>query len=212
MEISLLEWFGYLASVVVAISLLMGTIVKLRIYNLVGSSLFSAYGFLIDALPVAILNGFIALVNIYYLYRIYHRKEYFRVLPLSLPSPYLSAFVDFYNVEIRKYFPNFTRVPENAQVNFAVLRNMAVASVFVGRDAGNGILEVLLDYAIPEYRDLKPGKFIYVEDTSFFTNRGFTKLVCKNFSHEHLKYLRKLGFTPEDIDGEKYYSKNLNKS
>lgn len=209
MGISLLEWFGYIASVVVAISLVMGTIVKLRIYNLVGSTLFSAYGFLIGALPVGVLNGFIAMVNIYYLYRIYHRKEYFRVLALSLPSPYLIAFVDFYKTEIQKYFPSFNQVPENAQVNFAVLRNMAVASVFVGKDLGGGICEVLMDYAIPEYRDLKPGKYIYVEDTSFFKNRGFSKLVCKNFSSEHLKYLIKLGFTPEVINGENYYSKSF---
>lgn len=59
-----LEWFGYTASVVVAISLTMSSILKLRWYNLLGATLFSAYGFLIHAYPVGFLIGFIACVDI----------------------------------------------------------------------------------------------------------------------------------------------------
>ncbi|HSV76380.1 MAG TPA: hypothetical protein VLH37_05040 [Bacteroidales bacterium] len=68
-EISILEWIGYIASVVVAVSLMMVSIVKLRWLNLVGSAVFSFYGFAIGAYPVGVLNLFIALVNIYYLTR-----------------------------------------------------------------------------------------------------------------------------------------------
>ena len=38
------EWVGYLASVVVAISLMMSNIKKLRWWNLIGAALFVAYG------------------------------------------------------------------------------------------------------------------------------------------------------------------------
>jgi hypothetical protein len=208
-DISWLEWFGYLASVVVAISLLMGTIVKLRTYNLIGASLFSLYGFLIGALPVAFLNGFIALINIYYLVRIYHRKEYFRVIPLTQPSPYLVAFIDFYKAEIQQFFPNFVSLPADAQINYAVLRNMAVAAVVVGREIEKGTAEIVIDFAVPEYRDLKPGLHIFKHDTSFFTNRGISKLVCTSYSLEHAKYLKRIGFTEEVVNGMTIYYKNL---
>ncbi|WP_373316312.1 YgjV family protein [Shewanella schlegeliana] len=65
------EWVGYLASVVVAISLMMSNIKKLRWWNLVGAALFVAYGLAIDAIPVALVNFFIVLIDAYYLVKLY---------------------------------------------------------------------------------------------------------------------------------------------
>ena len=62
--IAWIEWFGYAASVVVAISLMMSSIVKLRWFNLTGATMFSAYGFVIGAWPVGFLNLFIVAINI----------------------------------------------------------------------------------------------------------------------------------------------------
>lgn len=61
------ELLGYMASVFVAVSLMMRSLVKLRVINLVSAVLFTVYGLIIAAYPVAIVNGFIVLVNIYYL-------------------------------------------------------------------------------------------------------------------------------------------------
>ena len=61
------EMLGYMASVFVAISLMMRSVTKLRVINLIGAVLFTAYGLVIAAYPVAVVNGFIVLVNIYYL-------------------------------------------------------------------------------------------------------------------------------------------------
>jgi len=65
--INYLEFLGYLASTLVAISLMMRSLTKLRVINLSGSLLFTIYGFSIGAYPVAALNAFIVLVNIFYL-------------------------------------------------------------------------------------------------------------------------------------------------
>lgn len=65
------EWVGYLASAVVAISLMMSNIKKLRWWNLIGAALFVAYGVAIDAYPVALVNFFIVLIDIYYLVKLY---------------------------------------------------------------------------------------------------------------------------------------------
>jgi hypothetical protein len=61
------EMLGYLASVFVAVSLTMRSLTKLRVINLIGALLFTVYGLIISAYPVAVVNGFIVLVNIYYL-------------------------------------------------------------------------------------------------------------------------------------------------
>lgn len=68
-----LELYGYLGSVLIAISLMMGNILKLRWINLVGAGTFASYGLLIQAWPVALLNGFIVLIDIVHLWQIYRR-------------------------------------------------------------------------------------------------------------------------------------------
>ncbi len=67
MEINAVEILGYAASIMVAISLTMKDIIKLRILNFIGCALFTAYGLMIDSWPVVITNGFIACVNVYFL-------------------------------------------------------------------------------------------------------------------------------------------------
>ena len=64
-NISWLEWVGYVSSVLVAVSLTMSSIKKLRWYNLMGAAIFSFYGFAIQAYPVGVLNLFIVLANVY---------------------------------------------------------------------------------------------------------------------------------------------------
>ncbi|MCS6232974.1 YgjV family protein [Shewanella baltica] len=69
------EWVGYLASVVVAISLMMSNIKKLRWWNLIGAALFVAYGMAIGAYPVALVNFFIVLIDTYYLVKLYREAD-----------------------------------------------------------------------------------------------------------------------------------------
>ncbi|SHO54942.1 YgjV family protein [Vibrio quintilis] len=66
-EMSLTEIFGYIASMLVALSFTMKDITRLRIVNCVGCLLFTGYGIMIDSWPVILTNGFIAGVNICYL-------------------------------------------------------------------------------------------------------------------------------------------------
>ncbi|PTY38154.1 hypothetical protein BGP77_17055 [Saccharospirillum sp. MSK14-1] len=68
-----LEVYGYLGSVLIAISLMMADIRKLRWINLVGAGTFASYGLLIQAWPVALLNGFIVLIDVVHLWQIYRR-------------------------------------------------------------------------------------------------------------------------------------------
>ncbi|MDU4883363.1 MAG: YgjV family protein [Clostridium celatum] len=69
-----IEWVGYVASIMIAISLIMSDIVKLRVINSIGCILFAIYGFTVKAYPVGIINSFIFFVNSYYLYKFYKDK------------------------------------------------------------------------------------------------------------------------------------------
>lgn len=75
MEFNMVEILGYSASIMVAISLTMKDIVRLRVLNFIGCTLFTAYGVMIDAWPVVATNGFIACVNIYFLAKMQKEKK-----------------------------------------------------------------------------------------------------------------------------------------
>jgi len=197
-QISILEWFGYGASILVAISLMMSSIIKLRWYNLIGAAMFSTYGFLIGALPVGFLNLFIAITDIYYLIRIYTEKEYFKLLEIKRDSRYLEFFFSSHKAEIKNFFPNFDFdiVHKENTVGFYLLRNLVPAGIFIGEHTSNDTLFIHLDYVIPQYRDFKLGYYFFNEKAEFFKKQGYKKFSTLSTNRKHDKYLEKMGFSP----------------
>lgn len=209
MEFSWIEIIGYLASIIIMLAMLMSSIVRLRWINLLGSALFSIYGFAIDAIPVGIVNGFIVFINIYYLTKIYTKKEYFKTLEIRRDNKYLLAFLDFHKRDIDKFFPNFEYKSGMNTFSFFILRNMAVSGIFLAREIAPEVLYIGLDFAIPEYRDLKVGKYVYKQNIELFKDQGYKILCTKSENKQFRKYLTKMGFSEELINEEKHLVKHL---
>ena len=206
MNSEILQWIGYAASVVIAVSLAVSSIVKFRWLNLVGAAAFSMYGFLIGAIPVGVLNGIIAIVDIYYLIIIYGKKDVFEILEIRPENRYLIRFLEYHDAEIQKFFPGFSYKPDMNTVSFFILRNMAVAGLYLAHREEGNVLKVGLDYVIPEYRDFKNGKYVYLHVKNKFIEAGFTSVITEGRSDKYIKYLKKLGFR-EDANG--LFTKNL---
>jgi len=196
-EAVIYEIIGYLASLLVAISLMMSAIVKLRIINLIGSFTFTVYGILIDAWPVALMNAFIVLVNIYYLVKIYRDDQYFQLLKSSIESSYLNKFLEFYSDHIKKYQPKFSFDKSYNYVVF-VLSDMVPAGLVLGNVRDDGTLEMDLDFVIPSYRDFKIGRFLFQSNAARLKEDGIEKIVTPAGSEEHNEYLKKVGFSRQN--------------
>jgi hypothetical protein len=193
---TLLELIGYAASALIAVSLMMSSILRLRILNLIGAATFAAYGFLIGAIPVAVLNGSIVLVNVYHIGRMLRAREYFRLLKLRPDSDYLHYFLSFYERDIRRVLPEFKYQPAENQVTLFILRDCAPVGVFIAEEKPDGVLRVVLDFVIPNYRDLKIGRFLFVEQATFFRERGIREIIVAPRTKEFGEYLVKVGFEP----------------
>jgi len=63
----MVEWIGYLASILIAISITISGHFYFRILNLVGSACFMVYGIFIKSWPVAIINTYGIGINIFHL-------------------------------------------------------------------------------------------------------------------------------------------------
>ena len=204
------ELIGYLASVLVAVSLMMSSLLKLRVINLGGAICFTVYGFVIHAYPVAAVNLFIVFINAYYLIEIFTAKEYFTVLETAHDSEYLQRFLGFYEKEIARFLPEFAFVPAEKQMIFFVLRNLVPAGVFIVEARPDGALFIALDFVIPGYRDFKIGQFLFAASAGLFEAKGFQKLYSLPGNPAHEKYLRRMGFAPVTLpDQRRYYAKDL---
>lgn len=192
------EIIGYAASLLIAISMMLSSVLFLRFVNLTGAALFTIYGLLIGAYPVAVLNGLIVFVNGWHIARMLRAAEYFHLLRVRSDSDYLDYFLNFHGDDIRRSFPDFdfdfaTRAE---QMKLLVLRDCVPAGLFIADEAPGGVLNVQLDYAIPRYRDLKVGKFLFVDQATFFRDHGVREIVIKPRTAQLGEYLAKIGFQP----------------
>ncbi len=196
-----LELLGYLASVLVAVSLMMSSLLKLRLINLAGAIAFFIYGLLIGAYPIAAVNAVIIIVNLYFLYRIFSSKEYFKLLEVNSGSAYLHYFLNFYKAEIEKFIPDYRFAPSDKQLIIFVLRDMVPAGLFIGQRNEQGEFRIFLDFVIPTYRDFKIGNYLYYQ-SGFFQQHGIHKLKSTPHNNAHANYLKRMGFQGEtDRDG-----------
>ncbi|MDF2821035.1 MAG: hypothetical protein K0R15_1476 [Clostridiales bacterium] len=199
-----LEWLGYLASLIVLISLLMSSIIKLRWINLLGSAIFAVYGFSIGAFPVGFMNLCTCSINIYYLVKIYKTKEYFKILPFESSSLYYKQFLEYYKSGIE-----MNHSINDSDVCFFILRNMVPAGVFVASKHNDNTLKIELDFVIPEYRDFKIGKFIFENSKDFFLNKGYSKFIYQSSNDTLDEYFKKMGFKQESVNGSNYFVKSI---
>jgi hypothetical protein len=204
------EIIGYVASLLVAVSLMMSSIVKLRVINLAGALCFTIYGFLIQSYPVAGMNLFVVIIDVYYLYEMFTKKEYFTILEVKADSEYLKRFLTFYRHEITQFLPEFSFAPSDRQIIFFVLRNLVPTGLFIAEERDDTSLVAKLDFVIPGYRDFKIGQFIFSKSSDMFKKKGFHTLYSSPGNQAHERYLGRMGFAMTDSEGkELLYAKEL---
>jgi len=196
-QISWMEWIGYIASVIILISFLTSSIIRLRLINLLGCAVFAAYGFMIRSYPTGIMNLMIAGINIYYLIGLFRRKELFTIMPTQKDDSYLRYFLDFYRKDIGRFNPDFDFRIGAEEVSFYVLRDMVTAGLFVGTVKDDGTMRIRLDYVVPAYRDMKVGKHLYSREGSYLSTRGVSALVTYTENGKNRKYYRAMGFAED---------------
>ncbi|MEZ4672177.1 MAG: hypothetical protein R3E39_30085 [Anaerolineae bacterium] len=201
---------GYAASVVIVISLLMKSVLRLRLIGVAGGFLFFIYGLLLHSVPIAGLNLVNICINLYFIRQMLMAKTYFRLLEVNPTSNYLVSLLDFHKQDIARFFPNFEFRPDRADLVYYILRDMLPVGIFITERDASGREVVKLDYVIPGYRDLRAGKFLYNELRQQLPPRGITTLYSVPGGDEHHAYLERMGFVPQGGEGRiKLYTLEL---
>ena len=176
----MIEIFGYIGCIFVIISMLMISVVKLRVINTVGSSISAVYAMIGHSYPLAVVNASLVVINIYNLIKLskadgnhYDMKHY--------------------KEDMKKYFLENTLELSAADTIYTVCCEGVPAGVLAGKKEGDA-LEISFDYTTPTYRDCSAGRFLYAK----LAEEGYKKFICKKATEGHKSYLEKMGFVKEN--------------
>jgi hypothetical protein len=195
-------YFGYLASLCLVIALLVNNDLKFRWFNSFGNVFFITYAILLFAIPVLITNVILLCINVYYLIKIYSKKENFDLLEFNGDEKMTEKFLDFYKNDITAYFPHFRQEQLFGKLNFVVTRDVVIANIFSAELTQNGDAVVALNYTLPKYRDFKVGSFIFGKEKEYLVSKGVRRIVYLEVAHKgHLDFLKVNGFVPQNIGG-----------
>lgn len=190
----ILELFGYLGSLLVIVSLMMSSVVKLRIFNTIGSAISAAYALIIHSYPLALMNGCLILINIYSLVKLLGSDKHYALIDSTTDEGYAAYFLNYYKQDMREFFPESSVKRPDIDHVYIVCNNATPVGLLMGRLDGDGTLDVAVDYAVPTYRDCSIGKFLYPQ----LEKRGVRRLVCREFGQKHEPYMKKMGFVRRD--------------
>ena len=189
---------GYASTVLILVSFLMTSVVKLRIVSAIGSGIFVVFAFATGSYPTAIMNLGVVIINIYFLIKLLRAEKLTTMLPISTDSAYLKEFETFYGADMQRYFPEIATQKDEADKAYFVYYDLEPVGLLLGKAQEDGSLRILLDYTTPKYRDASVGRFLYKR---LLKNEGYTALTIADPSEKHEKYLQTVGFVK---DGEVY--------
>lgn len=191
---SIYELVGYIASTIIVISMMISSLVGLRIVNSLGAVLFAVYGILIDAYPVSVLNTLVVIINIYQLYRLNCLNKSLKIIQIPATSEYLDNFLEFHKNDLSRYSQLSKKTLSEIDTCILTLRKTNLVGVVLGKTDENHRLNVTLDYVEPQYHGVKIRQHLYVLNKQYFKDKGFTSIVVSNINKTHAFNLRQVGF------------------
>jgi hypothetical protein len=199
-----LDILGWISSALVVWSLMVARVLRFRVLNLVGAGLATVVNALLGIWPFAAMNGIIAVIDVYWIWRLLrerHDADVYEVVEVGMDDRYLQHLLALKAPDLTRTHPSFQAPAPGAgepeRSAFLVLRGDETVGMVVVRDAGAGVGEVELDYVTQRFRDFTPGEFVY-RRSGVFPDKGFTRLrLVDDVAGEH-DYYSRVGFRRVD--------------
>lgn len=185
----LIEAFGYLGSFLVLVSMLMTSVVKLRIINTIGSVIFTIYAVIIKSYPTAFMNFCLVLINLHFLIRMSKMGKEYELVEVQKDDRLLNFLLAHYMDDIKKSFPGIDLKMEEIGKSYVVLCEGKPVGLTLGVLDGEN-LDLKLDYSIPEFRDFSIGTFLFRN----LKEKGIKSVTYEGPDEHHKAYLDRQGF------------------
>lgn len=194
----LFEVIGYCGTILVVLSMMMTSVVKLRIINICGSILSMTYAVITNTWPIVLMNAALIIINVIQLIRSFRRSLNFNYRKVLTNDLSFKHFMEIYKFDIEKYFGEISI--SDKEEAYLVYIDTELAGVLVGNKE-NDCFNVSIDYAIPKFRDMSIGKYVYPKLKEYDIN-----LISQSSGvKKHNKYLLSMGY----VLNNNYYIKKL---
>lgn len=198
----ILEIVGYVGTILTIVSMLMASVVKLRVINSVSNIISLVYALYCGTYPIAAMNIALFIINVYSLYKLFKPEKNFELVVCSTDDTFIRYFLKHWKDDLKDHFPNFDRKSADANVAYIVCCNSVPAGVLMGKKAEDGTLDIALDYSTPTYRDCSVAQFLHSKLPEHGVN---TLLSSQDLTNHHVPYLKKMNF----VEKNGVYVKNL---
>ncbi|AEH61048.1 hypothetical protein Mzhil_1193 [Methanosalsum zhilinae DSM 4017] len=195
MEWQIVEIIGYVGSAIWVISFMMSSTFRLRLFNLFGAASYVVYGLLIGANPIALVNGLVALLNVYHLMYMKSLDASFDVLEVPVEgSTYVERFLKQHEKNIQKVYPNFREMDFSKCYAIFTLRNFMPAGVCIYEVIPDGRIQIKLDYICLNNKDIKGTISLYNDYREYLRNKGYWEILIEVTDKKYKDYLCWLGY------------------
>lgn len=188
-----IELYGYLGSFLVVISMLMSSVVKLRVINIAGSIISGTYAFIIGSFPLVLMNTCLIIINVYNLVKLLKVSREYELVKGNTSDAFFAYFIEHYENDIKKYFPGFEKGKNLGNAVYYVFCHETPAGILYGNQNGDEI-DIILEYTTPVYRDCSVAKFLY----GAIVEEGVRRLVITEPTKSHQQFLKKVGYVFEN--------------
>jgi len=202
------EVVGWAGSVLVVVSLMQARVWRFRVMNLVGAVLATAYNAVFGIWAFAAMNGAIAVIDVYWLWRLRRERsdaDVYAVVEVAPDDAYLRHVLAVHADDVARHrtVPADDVVvadggagPDRA-LAFLVVRGDETVGVVLVRAEDDGTGVVVLDWVTPRFRDFTPGEFVY-RHSDVFAAHGLRRLVVPTAPPGAAAYLARVGFRRVD--------------
>ncbi len=186
----ILEIVGYIGSFLVVISMLMSSIVKLRVINTIGSVISGTYAVICGALPLALMNLCLIIINVINLVKLLGKNRPYELVEGSAKDSLVQYFRNYYREDIKGFFPDFNEGNTENDAVFITCCEGTPIGLLLGKRQGDTI-DLAVDYTTPAYRDCSAGKFLH---DALSGNGVHTLRFTGTLTDQHYEYLEKMGY------------------
>lgn len=193
-EMNMLEIIGYIGSALVVISMLMSSIIRLRIINTVGSIISAIYALFCGAIPLALMNICLIVINVYNLVKVLKSEKSYELIKVDSKDAFLRAWLSRYDSDIKVFFKTYDmeRVTDSNVYMITFEGNpVGVTAGHIHEDS----IQIIIDYTIPAFRDCSVGRYLYAH----LKTEGISTLYFKEaLTDAHADYLKKMGYVKQN--------------
>lgn len=186
----IIELFGYIGSAMVVVSMLMTSIVRLRVINTIGSVVSGIYAIICHAIPLGLMNACLIVINIVGLVKLMKTQKAYDLVTGHADGALVKFFIDYYEDDIKAYFPHFNKEESYGQTAYFVCHEGVPAGVLIGKQNGSSF-DINIDYTTPKYRDCSVANYLYsrIKQSDINTLRFVNKP-----TEAHVSYMKKMGY------------------